>query len=76
MAWKKSAATFSSFLAFGAVPVLLYMLFRGVYFGETEGGDDEGDTMTFVLSVMGSLITIFGLGVAHGHITKQNTFRR
>lgn len=65
-AWKKGAVTFFSFLTFGSVPVLTYIIFRGVDFGDTDVD------VTFLISIFSTLITIFMLGICQGMITKQN----
>lgn len=65
-AWKKGAVTFFSFLTFGSVPVLTYIIFRGVDFGDTDVD------WVFIISIFSTLITIFMLGVCQGLITNQN----
>lgn len=59
--WKKGATTFFAFLAFGSVPVWVYIICRGLVSSQT----------TFIISIIGTLFTIFMLGIAQGVITKQ-----
>ena len=65
-AWKKGCVTFISFLTFGSVPVLTYIVFRGVDFGSTNVD------WVFIISIISTLVTIFLLGICQGLITKQN----
>lgn len=67
-AWKKGAVTFFSFLTFGSVPVLTYVIFRGVDFG------NSNVDWVFIISIISTLITIFFLGICQGLITKQNVW--
>jgi VIT1/CCC1 family predicted Fe2+/Mn2+ transporter len=59
--WKKGATTFGAFLLFGSVPVWVYIICRGLVSSDT----------TFIISIVGTLFTIFMLGVCQGVITKQ-----
>jgi len=67
-AWKKGLVTFFSFLLFGSVPVLIYIILRGVEYGDTN------IDVTFLLAIGGTLLTIFVLGVAQGVVTNQNVW--
>ncbi|GMI14740.1 hypothetical protein TrVE_jg7313 [Triparma verrucosa] len=65
--WKEGLVTFLSFVVFGSVPLLAYIIAKlaGV------DGEDDGDIL-FGVSIAATAVTMFMLGIVSGKFTKSN----
>lgn len=64
---KEGLVTFGSFLAFGSVPMWVYVIVFGAGY-KNQGG-------TFGIACAATAITMFGLGILQGWLTKQNKIK-
>lgn len=74
---KNGAVTFTSFVAFGSVPLWLYAICYGADYGNvhTEGTHTREYNIVFGLAIMLTLMTLFLLGAVNAQITKQPRFK-
>lgn len=67
-AHKKGAVTFGAFVAFGSVPLIVYLALSSV-----EWNSDK--PITFIIASIATAITMFLLGAAKARFTKQNMIK-
>ena len=65
--WKEGLVTFLSFVVFGSVPLLAYIIAKLAGFD----GEDDGDIL-FGVSIAATAVTMFMLGIVSGKFTKSN----
>eukprot|EP01084_Bolivina_argentea_P291756 501465_1 len=66
---KNGGITFVSFLIFGTIPLLAYLIFYGVDI-------PEGDTdWKLIIAVILTCITLFGMGAVKGHYCNTNVLK-
>jgi VIT1/CCC1 family predicted Fe2+/Mn2+ transporter len=66
--WKEGLVTFLSFVFFGSVPLLTYLIAKAV------GGDADDDVL-FATACVATALTMFLLGVVKAKLTKSNPFK-
>lgn len=64
---KGGLITLISFLCFGSVPLLSYVAFEGIEF--------DGYDPKFLISIILTVLTLFGLGVFKGKITESSLIK-
>ena len=66
---KNGGITFLSFLVFGTIPLLSYLIFHGINI-------PEGDTdWKLIIAVILTCVTLFGMGAVKGHYCNTNIFK-
>jgi len=80
-AWKKGLVTMASFVTFGAVPVLVYVLLAEMAASSSSRGVVPvveflaGDEAKFYVAAVATAVTMFALGVTKASFTRQPKLR-
>ena len=67
---KGGLVTLASFLLFGCVPLLSYVAFNGIEFDRSASIDPK-----FAISIVMTVLTLFGLGVLKGRLTESSMLK-